>query len=139
MLSDVAPSVLCMCGIATLAIVVSSTCSSEAAMIPTSNSAGLRTWSCASSAGGAPGRAGRAAEANLRPGLALAAVGEDGHLGREAGDELARAVVVDFDAHRHPLGHLDPVAGRVLRGEDGEFRSGAGADRRDMTFQHEIG
>ena len=34
---------------------------------------------------------------------------------------------IQRDAHRHALHQLDPVAGGVLRGQDGERRAGAGA------------
>ena len=39
----------------------------------------------------------------------------------------------ELDAHRHALHDLDPVAGRVLRRQDGELRAGAGADGADRA------
>jgi hypothetical protein len=43
------------------------------------------------------------------------------------------------DADRHALHDLDPIAGRVLRRQDGEFRSGAGADAGDRALEIVIG
>ena len=42
--------------------------------------------------------------------------------------------LVETDADRHALHDLDPVAGRVLRGKDGELGAGAGADAGDLAL-----
>src|SRR5690606_17325608 len=105
-----------MCGNATLAIVMSSTCSSVAAMTPTISSRWFSTGSWATSSSAAvearsPPRAERAARAQLP----LPAVDEDGDVGRQAGDQRPRTLLVNRNPHRHALRHLDTVTGGVLR------------------------
>src|SRR5690606_30141331 len=129
-----------MCGVATLAIVMPTTCSSVAAITPTISSRWFSTGSWATSSIGAgaarpPPRAGRAALAKLPP----PAVGEDGDVARQAGDQRPRALLVDRDPYWHSLRHLDPVAGGVLRWEDRELRARARPDRGDVALQHQPG
>src|SRR5690606_30905584 len=131
-----------MCGIATLAIVMSSTCSRVAAITPTISSRWLSTGSTATSstwfAGGVvlPPRAVRAALATSLP---LPTVGEHGDVGREPGDQRPRTRRVDRDPNRYALGDLYPVPGRVLRREHRKLRPGAGTDRGDMPPEHDPG
>src|SRR5689334_3198205 len=53
--------------------------------------------------------------------------GVDRDIRTHAGLELAYQLVVGIerDPHRHPLHHLDEIAGSVLRRQDGELRAGA--------------
>src|SRR5687767_9549389 len=46
--------------------------------------------------------------------------------------ELAR---IERDAHRHPLNNLDPVAGRILRGDQCESRAGAAGHADDAAAE----
>ena len=48
-------------------------------------------------------------------------------------------VLVEGDAQRNALHHLDPVSGGVLRRQDRELRAGAGADRHDVALEGVIG
>src|SRR5690606_38926383 len=125
-----------MCGVATLAIVMPTTCSSVAAITPTISSRWFSTGSWATSSIGAgaarpPPRAGRAALAKLP----LPAVGEDGDVARQAGDQRPRALLVDRDPYRHSLRHLDPVARGVLRLGARVLRARAAPDRGDVALQ----
>src|SRR5690606_28187290 len=127
-----------MCGMATLAIVMSSTCSSVAAITPTISRRWFSTGSSATSSSGAgaarpPPRAEPAALAKLPP----PAVGKDGDVGRQAGNQRPRALLVDRDPHRHALGHLDPVAGGVLSRQHREFGTRTRADRGDVALQND--
>ena len=63
---------------------------------------------------------------------AAAGVDLDGgaHARAQPAQVLAR---LELDPQRHALHDLDPVAGGVLRREDGELRAGAGADGRDRA------
>ena len=66
-----------------------------------------------------------------------AMAGVDGGIGAHAGLQLADVFViaVEIDSHRHPLHHLDEVAGGVLRRQDRELRAGAGAERTDGALE----
>src|SRR5436305_3505921 len=112
-----------MCGMATLAIVVSRICMIVAIMTPSVSRPLYLTGRAAPPPGGAAcgrGGVGDASPALLaRPGAAVAisvarALEHHLHIGGEAGDQFARALVVDRDAHRHALGDLHPVAVGVL-------------------------
>src|SRR5215218_5358529 len=103
MLSCVALRLACMCGKATLAMVVSSTCSRTAiitatvTMIRSPAGSGWVTmpgpWSAICLAGG---------------------VEVDGGDGRQAGNHRPRRRAVESDPHRHTLRHLDPIAVGIL-------------------------
>src|SRR5919112_2799547 len=103
-----------MCGSATFAMVVSSTCSSTAiitpmvTMIRSPEGSGCdATWAGVSSAIFV---------------LLLRLIFElDRGRHREAGDHRTRRLAVKDDAHRHALRDLDPVAVRVLRREQREL------------------
>jgi hypothetical protein len=45
---------------------------------------------------------------------------------------------VERDAHRHPLHHLDPVAGGVLRRQQRERRAGADAEAGDRALVFDL-
>src|SRR6476620_11605992 len=101
MVSCVALRLACMCGSATLAIVVSSTCKSTAIITPTVTisrslvgSGWAAIWAGVSSA-------------IRRVLLALVEVHRRGD--GQAGDHRLRGRSVEGDPHRHALRHLDPV------------------------------
>src|SRR5438105_3139946 len=62
--------------------------------------------------------------------------GVDGGVDAHAGLELAHVLVglVEIDADRHALHHLDEIAGGILRRQDRELRSGAGRERADLAL-----
>src|SRR3984893_13463317 len=66
-------------------------------------------------------------------GKRTAMAGVDRGVGAHAGFQLADifVIVVEIDPHRHPLHHLDEIAGGVLRRQDRKLRPGAGAQRTD--------
>src|SRR5882724_5563357 len=70
-----------------------------------------------------------------------AMTGVDGGIGAHAGLQLLDVfvVAVEIDPHRHPLHHLDEIAGGVLRRQDRELRAGAGAERTDGALEDVIG
>src|ERR1700722_13661343 len=93
---------------ATLAIEVSSTCMKVAIETTTAISQGLRSP--------APDRVSASPDVpwpSISPHLD---VGEDGH----AGPEIQIGRPVEHDLDRHPLHHLDVVAGRILRRQQAE-------------------
>src|SRR3954467_596566 len=110
MLSCVALRLACMCGRATLAMVVSSTCRRTAIITP------MVTMI-------------RSPVGSTCVGLLSAAVATkpcllvevDGGVDRQAGDHRLRRRSVERDPHRHALGHLDPIAVGVLRRKQREF------------------
>ncbi len=67
--------------------------------------------------------------------------GVDGGIGAHSGLQLLDVLVVavEVDSHRHPLHHLDEIAGGVLRRQDRELRAGAGAERTDGALEDMIG
>src|SRR5579872_4781628 len=98
-----------MCGNATLAIVVSSTCKSTAIITPMvtisrspRGSGWVAIWAGVSSA--------------ILACLLLLVVEIDGGVDRQARNHRPRGRSVKRDTHRHPLGDLDPIAVGVLRG-----------------------
>src|SRR5688572_8285434 len=105
MLSWVALRLACMCGRATLAIVVSSTCSRTA--IITAMVTMIR-WPLGS------GCAARCAGVS-----AILLVEVDRHGGGQAGDQRLAGLPVERDPHRNALRDLDPIAIGVLRWDDG--------------------
>ncbi len=50
---------------------------------------------------------------------------------------LGEVAVVDLDSHGHTLHHLDPVAGGVLGGQQGERRPGARGHAAHMAMENE--
>src|SRR5688572_7513469 len=100
-----------MCGSATLAIVVSRICMIIAPMMPTVSRPRFLTGS----------------EAWPGTGSGTTVLRVDRDVGAEASDHRARRRAVDRDAHRNALRDLHPVAIGILRREDGEFGTGAGA------------
>src|SRR3954452_2085392 len=116
MVSWVALRLACICGSATLAMVVSSTCSSTAIITPTVTISRSPVGS---------GCAARWAGVSAIAGLLLAVVVEiDGRGDRQARDHRPRGVAVERDSNRHALRHLDPVAVGVLRRQQRELAAG---------------
>src|SRR3569623_146484 len=110
-----------MWGSATLAIVVSSTCSSTAAMTPTVTIRRTPVGSgCEATLGSSD-----------TDGLFLL-VEVDRRVDRQARDHRLRRVAFEGNAHRHALRHLDPVAVGVLRWQQRELAASAGADALDI-------
>src|SRR5215218_10566342 len=117
-----------MCGRATLAMVVSSTCSSTAIITPMvtmirspEGSGCVATWAGVSSA---------------IFGLLLRLVFEldrGGH--RKAGDHRTRKRAIKDDAHGYPLRDLDPIAVRVLGREQRELATRSRADALHVTLE----
>src|SRR5437868_15130594 len=116
-----------MCGSATLAMVVSSTCNSTAIITPmvTISRSPVGSGCVAMWAG-----------VSAIDGLLLALVVEiDGGVDRQPGDHRPRRLAVECDPHRHALGHLDPVAVRVLGRKQRELAAGARADALDVRLE----
>ena len=111
-----------MCGSATLAMVVSSTCSSTAIITPMVT---IIRWPVGSTCVGLAGRVAIGAVTSF-----LVEIDRGGD--RQAGDHRLRRIAVERDPDRHALGHLDPIAVGVLGREQREFAAGAGADALDM-------
>src|SRR3954463_7820993 len=82
---------------------------------------------------------GRRREAEQRA-QRTAMAGIDSGIGAHAGLQLSDVFViaVEIDPHRHPLHHLDEVAGGVLWRQDRELRAGAGAQRADGALEHMV-
>src|SRR4029079_14900638 len=100
--SCVAERLACMCGSATLAMVVSSTCRSTAIITPMVTISRSPVGS---------GCAARWAGVSAIGGLLLAVVVEiDGRGDRQPGNHRPRRLAVEGDPNRHALGHLNPVA-----------------------------
>src|SRR3954454_21174678 len=143
-----------MCGSATLAMVVSSTCISMPRMTPIVTRAwasGPSWWCwglgavaaaidyCPSSPGGEGGWVAPLAMLPTRDPPARAIARVDADVGREAGDHRPAGIAVDRDPNRHPLPHLDPIAARILRRQNRELRAGAGTDAGDVANDVEAG
>src|SRR6185503_16744506 len=116
-----------MCGSATLAMVVSSTCRSTAIITPTVTisrspvgSGCVAIWAGVSAIGAL---------------LLLGLVEIDRGVDREAGDHRLRRRAIERDPNRHALRHLDPVAVRVLRRKQRKFASRARADALDVSIE----
>src|SRR4051812_43743995 len=124
MVSWVALRLACICGSATLAMVVSSTCRSTAIITP------MVTISRSPAGSGCVATSGALA---MR--LLLAGIEIDGRGHRQAGDHRAGWHSVEHDPHRHALRHLDPVAVGVLRREQRELASGARADALQVALE----
>src|SRR5690606_856442 len=131
--SWVAPIVPCISGSATLAIVVSSACMMVASITDTVTIARFGRPSAAAAARAAaiiaspPAGPGPAEQAAAVPRVDLDPGGQArAQLGQAGG-------IVEPDAHRHALGDLHPVAGRVLRRDQRELRAGGRADRLDAA------
>src|SRR5205085_2525798 len=114
-----------MCGSATLAIVVSSTCRSTAIITPTVTisrtpvgSGCVAIWPGVSSA----------MWRLLLPGL----IEIDGGRRRQAGDHRLRRRAVERDPDRYALRDLDPIAVRVLRRKQRELAARARANALDV-------
>src|SRR5215212_2935085 len=118
MLSWVALRLACMCGKATLAMVVSSTWSSTAIITP--------MVTMIRSPVGSGWEATSGAEAT---GLLLRRRVEI-HCGgrRQAGDHRLVRLAVEYDRHRHALGPLDPIAVGILGRQQRELAARSGAD-----------
>src|SRR5690349_10512517 len=104
MLSCVALRLACMCGRATFAMVVSSTCSRTAIITP--------IVTMIRSAGGS-GCAARCAGVPANDAVLVPEV--DGHSRRKAGDQGLAGIAVEGDPYRNPLRDLHPIAVSVLR------------------------
>src|SRR3954451_5385754 len=63
--------------------------------------------------------------------------GVDGGVNAHAGLQLAYVFVglVEIDADRHALHHLDEIAAGVLRRQDRELRAGTGRERADLALE----
>src|SRR5690349_11428052 len=116
-----------MCFRATLAMEMSST-SMKAASATTG--AMIQGVGPVAAAAPPPGAGAGSAMLSARPDI-------DGrnHREAEAGDETVGQRLVEHDLHRHPLHHLDEVAGGVLRRQQAEARAGAALDRIDMALE----
>src|SRR5690349_3619115 len=97
-----------MCGSATFAIVVSSTCNSTAIITP------IVTMIRSPEGSGCVATDAEFCSAIERL-LLLAVVEVDCRGHRQTGNHRPRGRAVESDPHRHALRHLDPVAVRVLR------------------------
>src|SRR3954447_15771348 len=102
-----------MCGSATLAMVVSSTCRSTAIITPT-----VTISRCPVGSGCVATWAGVSAIGAL---LLLGLVEIDGGGDRQACDHRFRRCAIERNPYRHPLRHLDPVSVRVLGGKQREL------------------
>src|SRR4051794_36530295 len=116
-----------MCGSATLAIVVSSTCNNTAIITPMvtmirspAGSGWVAIWAGVSSAIG---------------GLLLLAVEIDVGCHGQAGDHRPRWRSVKRYPDGHALSHFDPVPVRILRRKQRELAAGSGADALDVAFE----
>src|SRR5256885_4437313 len=127
MLSWVALRLACMCGSATLAIVVSSTCSSTAIITP------MVTISRCPVGSGCVATSGALAISLLL----VVEADRGGH--RKAGDHRLRRRAIEGDPHRHALRHLDPVPIGVLRREQRELAAGAHADALHVAVEFHAG
>src|SRR6478672_7447531 len=122
MLSCVALRLACMCGKATLAMVVSSTCRSTAIITPTVTMIRKPVGSGWEATSGA--------EAT---GLLLAGLVEvDGRGGGQPRDHRLARRAVERDPDRHALGHFHPIAVGVLRREQRELAACPRADALDV-------
>ena len=84
-----------------------------------------------------PGRSAVMARAGSGPGrYRTSIVTERGHAGPQ--QMRVRMVVLQQDLDGHPLDHLDPVARRVLGGEQAEPGAGPGADRVDTAAEDAV-
>src|SRR5512138_3696389 len=125
MLSWVALRLACMCGSATFAIVVSSTCRSTAIITPIVTM--IRS------------PAGSGCVATCAGVSAILPVEVDRHRGGQAGDQRLARISVECDPDGHALGDLHPVAVGVLRRDDRELASGAGTDALDVSLEVHAG
>src|SRR3954463_15730512 len=116
-----------MCGSATLAMVVSSTCSSTAIIPPTVTISRSPVGS---------GCVAMWAGVSAIYGLLLALVVEiDSRVDREPGDHRPRRLAVERDPDRHALRHLDPVAVGVLGRKQRKLTARARADALDVRLE----
>src|SRR3954469_22061654 len=123
MLSWVALRLACMCGRATLAMVVSSTCSSTAIITPTVTISSSPVGSgCVATSGALAIRL-------------LLVVEIDGRGDRQPRDHRLVRMTVERNPDGHALRDLDPIAVGVLGGQQREFAAGAGADALDMSVE----
>src|SRR5437762_4389243 len=131
MLSCVALRLACICGSATLAMVVSSTCSSTAIITPmvtisrwpVGNGWTARWLGVSSAIGG------------LAPLLLAGVVEIDPGVHRKARDHRLVGRAVERNPDRHPLCNLDPVAVGILRRKQRELAAGARADALDVALE----
>src|SRR5512132_337760 len=125
MLSCVALRLACMCGSATFAIVVSSTCNSTAIITPIVTM--IRS------------PAGSGCDATFAGVSAILLVEVDRHRGGKSGDQRLARVAVERDPNGHALSHLDPIAVGILGRNDGEFAARACADALDVSLEVHAG
>src|SRR3954453_6591446 len=137
-----------MYGNATLAIVVSSACMMVAVMAQIvtmfRRRPGTIKWALGPDIGSVPvsvfvrifvlARGRRQAE---QAGERAPVAGVDGGVDAHAGLQLAHVFVglVEIDANRHALHHLDEIAAGVLRWQNRELRAGAGRERADLALE----
>src|SRR5437868_6092410 len=116
-----------MCGSATLAMVVSSTCRSTAIITP------IVTIRRSPEGSGCVATSGRLSSAIGW--LLLAAVVEiDSRVDRQARDHRLGRRTLEVDPHRHALGDLHPIAVGVLRWQQRELASRSRADALYVAF-----
>src|SRR5512143_2685271 len=115
----------CMCGSATLAIVVSSACMMVASITDTVMRPRWGAW-------GAATLTGRSSEGDAEQVAAMPGVDFD-H-GAQSRTQLGHARArVEPDPDRHALGDLHPVARGVLRRDDRELGAGGGTQALDLS------
>ena len=110
-----------MCGSATLAMVVSSTCISMPSITADGDQDTLARLELVMLRRGRRRGHGCAAAPPCCAGWPRPVARVDDDVGGQAGDHRPARIAVERDPHRHALAHLDPIAVGVLRRQQREF------------------